>query len=269
MSREELAASTVLVTGGTGTLGRQVVERLRSAGKSVRVFSRRAGQPEAGVTYAPGDLLAGEGIAGALEGVRTIIHCASAQKGDERLARNLVQAAAARGEAQHLVFISIVGVDNLSFGYLRAKAVAERMVETGGIPFTILRATQFYDLILKGAERLAKLPVVPVPAGFLVQPVDAGEVAARLVEIALGAPRGRASDMGGPAVLTFEQAICQYLAARETRRAVLPLPLPGLRAIRDGGLLVSGTEAARGGSMGRRTWQDFLLERVCSSPHGA
>ena len=84
------------------------------------------------------------------------------------------------------MYISIVGVDRFPRGYFKAKLEAEGVVAESGLPWTTLRATQFYELIAKGATRLAKLPVIPVPAGFVVQPVDSGEAAARLAELALG-----------------------------------------------------------------------------------
>src|SRR5204862_3314163 len=127
-------------------------------------------------------------------------------KGDENKAHNLVRAAS-RGGVQHLVYISVVGaeripvesfVDRAMFGYFASKLAAERVVADSGLPWTTLRATQFHDLILLVAQQMAKLPVIPVPAGFRFQPVDAGEVADRLVELALGAPAGLAPDIAGP-----------------------------------------------------------------------
>ena len=146
-----------------------------------------------------GDLATGQGLRGAVQHVGTIVHCASNRKGDAQATRNLVQAATQAatqpGESQpYLVYISIVGVDRFPRGYFKAKLEAERVVAGSGLPWTTLRATQFYELIAKGATRLAKLPVIPVPAGFVVQPVDSGEVAARLAELALGEPSGRVPD---------------------------------------------------------------------------
>ena len=97
--------------------------------------------------------------------------------------------AAARAGAQHLVYISVVGadrvpvvsgVDRTMFGYFASKRAAERIVEDSGLPWTTLRATQFHDLTLMVAKQLAKMPVIPVPAGVRLQPIDAGEVATRL-----------------------------------------------------------------------------------------
>ena len=181
-----------MVTGGTGTLGRLVVQQLGDAGRDVRVLSRRGPRSQAaadGVDFVTGDLVAGTGIDPAVDGVSAIVHCASDNKGDAEATRNLVAAATASGGKPHLVYISIVGADRVTFGYVRAKLEAEQIVTDSGLPWTTLRATQFYDLILNGTQKLARLPMVPVPAGFPTQPVDAVEVAARLAELTLGEPR--------------------------------------------------------------------------------
>jgi uncharacterized protein YbjT (DUF2867 family) len=102
--------------------------------------------------------------------------------------------------------------------------------------------------------------VIPVPAGFRFQPVDAGEVAGRLVELALGAPAGLAPDMAGPRVYTVPGLLHGYLRARGKRRPMVPVPLPGkaARAVR------AGANLAPDRAVGRRTWEDFLAERVLS-----
>ncbi|WP_328666183.1 SDR family oxidoreductase [Streptomyces sp. NBC_00322] len=118
--------SRLLVTGGTGTLGRLVVGRLRAADCDVRVLSRRSRASGAGVEYVTGDLAKDEGIASAVKGASVIVHLASEKKGDAEATRNLVRAASSQDRAPHLVYVSIVGVDSLSFGYFRAKLASER-----------------------------------------------------------------------------------------------------------------------------------------------
>jgi uncharacterized protein YbjT (DUF2867 family) len=252
-----------LVTGGTGTLGRLVVQQLGDAGRDVRVLSRRGPRSQAaadGVDFVTGDLVAGTGIEPAVDGVSAIVHCASDNKGDAEATRNLVAAATASSGKPHLVYISIVGADRVTFGYVRAKLEAEQIVTDSGLPWTTLRATQFYDLILNGTQKLARLPMVPVPAGFPTQPVDAGEVAARLAELTLGEPAGRVPDMAGPQVLSFADLVRGYLrASGRRRRPVLPVWLPGLRKIRDGALI---PEPSAETLIGTRTWADFLAGRL-------
>ena len=121
------------------------------------------------------------------------------------------------------------------------------------MPWTILRVTQFYEYILSGVQKLAMLPVVPVPAGFPVQPIDTDEVAARLVELTLGEPAGRVPDLGGPEVIGWADLVRDYLRVSHRRRWVVPVRIPGTRAVRAGGLLPSPEDA-----VGRRTWAQFL-----------
>ncbi len=256
----------VLVTGGTGTLGRLVVARLQDAGCDVRVLSRHRHEGGDGIEFVTGDLATGEGIEPAVDGAGTIVHCAGGSKGDEDKARNLVRAASRAGAA-HLVYISVVGadripivsrVDRVMFGYFGSKLAAERIVADSGLPFTTLRATQFHDLILTVAQQMAKLPVIPVPAGFRFQPIDAGEVAARLTELALGEPAGLVPDMGGPRAYPLADLLRGYLRARHRHRPIVPLRQPGkaARALR------AGANLAPDQAVGHRTWEDFLAERV-------
>jgi uncharacterized protein YbjT (DUF2867 family) len=258
----------ILVTGGTGTLGRRLVPRLVEAGCAVRVLTRRARADQDGVHYVTGDLATGEGVETAVDGVATIVHCAGGSKGDEDTTRTLVRAASRAG-APHLVYISVVGadripiataVDRAMFGYFGSKAAAEQVVAGSVLPWTTLRATQFHDLVLTVVRALAKLPVVPAPAGFRFQPVDTDEVAARLVELALGEPAGLVPDLAGPRVYGMAELIRTYLRASHRRRPIVPVPLPGkaARAVKAGAIL--NPERA----VGRRTWEEFLASQ---QPH--
>jgi uncharacterized protein YbjT (DUF2867 family) len=256
----------ILVTGGTGTLGRRLVPRLRQAGCQVRVLSRHPHPAEDGVQFLTGDLRTGQGLPPAVDGVATIVHCAGSSKGDADTTRNLV-AAAARAGAPHLVYISVVGadrvpvasaVDRAMFGYFESKLGAERVVAGSGLPWTTLRATQFHQLLLLVARQLAKLPVIPAPAGTRFQPVEADEVAARLAELALGEPAGLVPDLGGPRVYPAAELLRGYLRAAGRRRPILPVRLPGgaARSLREGANLAP--EQADG----KRTWEQFLAEQV-------
>jgi uncharacterized protein YbjT (DUF2867 family) len=258
----------ILVTGGTGTLGRQVFPRLQGAGHNVRILSRRDGKRGEGIEFATGDLATGEGVEPALEGAETVVHLAGTSKGDEVKATNLVRAASRTG-ARHVVFISVVGADRIPvtsgpdramFGYFASKHAAERVVAESGLPWTTLRATQFHELSLMTATQMAKMPILPVPSGLRFQPVDAGEVADRLVELALGSPAGLVPDVGGPKVYEMSELVRSYLRARGKRRPILPLRLPGkaARAVREGANLAPDR------AVGRRTWEEFLAERIGS-----
>ncbi|MFG3015970.1 SDR family oxidoreductase [Streptomyces cinerochromogenes] len=243
--------TTILVTGGTGTLGRLVAERLRADGHEVRVLSRRT--PPYAVDLRTG----GAGLDAALAGVETVVHCASSPKGgDEQAARNLL-AAARRAGVDHLLYISIVGVDRVPFPYYRTKLAVERMVEESGLGWTVLRATQFHDLVVTLLQGLAKSPVLAVPAGVPDQPVEVAEVAERLAELALAAPAGRVPDLAGPEVRTFDSLARAYLRATGRRRPVVRVPLFGkaYRAFRAGG------HTAPERAVGKATFEEYLERR--------
>jgi uncharacterized protein YbjT (DUF2867 family) len=236
----------VLVTGGTGTLGRAVVGRLTDPARNdheVRLLSRRPAPAawSGAATWMTGDLVTGVGLAGALAGVDTIVHCATngRRPSDDIAGTGRLVEAARRAGAPHLVYISIVGVDRVPLPYYKKKAATERVVEGSGLPWTVLRTTQFHDLVLTLLSLAAKLPVLLVPGGMSVQPVDVTEVAGRLVDLAAGPAVGRATDMGGPQVRTFDDLARAYLAAVGKRRPIKGVRLPGAtaRAYREGGHL--------------------------------
>jgi uncharacterized protein YbjT (DUF2867 family) len=236
----------VLVTGGTGTLGRPTVAALVEAGHDVRVLSRRPGP---GVAVA--DLDTGRGLAAALDGRSVVVHLATAAQTDRATAA-LARTAALAG-VEHLVLMSIVGVDRIPLAYYRAKLESERLVALSGVPHTILRATQFHDLVARlfAAQRWSPLLVAPA---FRFQPIDVRDVAARLTELCTAPPVGRAPDIGGPETLRGPTLGRQWAGAVGSRRPVVPLRLPGrlFAAYRAGFNLVPGP------AFGRRTFAQHL-----------
>jgi uncharacterized protein YbjT (DUF2867 family) len=254
----------VLVTGGTGALGRQVVPLLAQHGAEVCILSRRPRQVD-GVETIQGNMITGAGLAEAVRGVDVVVHCASDPRrwqGDVEGTGRLLDAAK-RAAGPHVVYISIVGVDRIPYGYYQAKLAAETLIRDCGLPWTLLRATQFHDLVLQIVATLARPPVLVVPTGMAAQPVDTGEVAQHLASLALGDPAGRAPDFGGPRVWSVEEAARAYLTAAGLRRRVISVPLPGkaARAFRAGWNLI------RDGETGTRTLEEFLAQRV--QPGGA
>lgn len=259
----------ILITGGTGTLGRLIVPQLRDAGCKIRVLSRHSREAREGVEFVTGDLATGEGIEAAVKGIEIIVHCAGSSKGDEDKTRNLVRAASRAG-VRHLVYISVVGADRVPvksgidraiFGYFASKLASERVIIDSGIPWTILRATQFHEAILIVARAMEKLPVVPVFAGVRFQPVSANEVAARLVQLTLGEPAGLVPDLGGPRAYTMADLLRGYLRARHRRRLIMPVRLPGQAAH----AYRAGANLTPDHADGTRTWEEFLAEQVGSS----
>ncbi|MFF2630218.1 SDR family oxidoreductase [Kitasatospora griseola] len=246
----------IVVTGGTGTLGRVLVRRLLARGCPVRVVSRQAHTPgEHG--WAVADLVTGRGLGAALTGAGTVVHCATTNgRRDVDATRRLVRAAREAG-VPHLVYVSIVGVDAVPLGYYRAKAECERLVAESGLGWTVLRATQFHDLLVRMLDGLSKAPVLLLPRGVAFQPVDVRDVAERLADLAEAAPAGRVADFGGPQVRPVESLAEEFLQARGRRRPVLRVPMPGgaVKALRAGGNL------APEHADGRITFAEYLAER--------
>jgi uncharacterized protein YbjT (DUF2867 family) len=258
-AREAPDIEHVLVTGGTGTLGREVVNNLLVDGVTVRVLSRRpqlAGSPD--VEWTIGDLRKGEGIDEALQGIDTVIHCAS-RFSDVASARHLLRGATNAGRP-FIVYISIVGVDRVPLRYYRSKLEVERLIERSGLPWTTLRSTQFHNLIAGACRTLARSPVMFMPAQTSFQPIDVKEVATRLVELAGAAPAECVPDMGGPEILGTDNLAASYLDAAGLRRRVVPVRLPGkvFAGFREGGHL------APEHATGTVTFKEFLAERFAT-----
>jgi uncharacterized protein YbjT (DUF2867 family) len=251
----------ILLTGGTGTLGREVVRAAEGAGHTVRIASRRARPADTppGREWARMDVETGEGVAEALAGVDAVVHAASDPRRhaivDVEGTRRLIAAARAAGTA-HLVYVSIVGIDRIPFAYYRSKLAAEQIVAAGGVPHSILRATQFHPFVETMIASAARAPLIlPLPAAFRFQSVATDEVAARLVRAVESGPGGRLRDFGGPEVLTMGEMARAWKAVRGGGKPVVPLPLPGpVAAAFRAGWATLGADGERG----TLRWKEWL-----------
>jgi uncharacterized protein YbjT (DUF2867 family) len=259
----------ILVTGGSGLLGRQVVERLKGY-YLVRVMSRHA-RPDSlapEVEWARADLETGADLHDAVAEAHTIIHCASSplrhtrQTDVDGTRRLLERAEIAR--VKHLIYISIVGIDRVpSYAYYRHKLAAESLITHGRVPWSVLRTTQFHDLIDYILRALLRWPSALVPGDFQFQPVDSGEVADALARAVMAGPKGRLLDMGGPEVLRLGAMAHAWSAARRAHTLILPLRMPGqtARSFRRGELTCPENR------QGRVTWGQWLRQHYASSNH--
>jgi uncharacterized protein YbjT (DUF2867 family) len=255
----------LLVTGGTGVLGREAVPALRAAGHTVRVLSR-----EPGDGHVVGDLsdpAAMPRLAPALDGVETVLHLASSPRRevwetDVAGTRRLAVAARAAGVG-HLLLVSVPGADDVPFSYNHAKFAAEEIVAAAGVPYTIVRASQFHPFVSTLISLLHRAPVLPVGRGWRLQPVDTGDVADHLVGLVAAGPAGRIVEFGGPEVRDAADLARSWLAARGGGR-VLTLPVPGgfSRAVRAGGML-----AAADAPRGKVTWEEWLARTGGETPY--
>lgn len=242
------------MTGGTGRLGQRLLGPLQGAGHSVTQMSRRGTGP-GGVR---GDLATGRDLDLAVRGAEVVVHAASDPQGDPWQVdvagtRRLVQALD-RSRLRHLVYVSIVGVDRIPYGYYRAKFAAEQVLLASGLPVTLLRVTQFHDFVDLLLDTARRGPVLPVPMGWRVQPVDVGEVAQHIVDVVGRPPTGGVVEYGGPEDVTAADLARAWTAARAPGAHVVATPVPGKlgTALRDGAAVPSG------GERGRRTYGQHL-----------
>ena len=225
----------IAVAGGTGTVGRHVVDVARERGHDVVILSRSTGV----------DLMTGAGLNLAIDGAAAVIDVASvatqsAKKSIEffeTTTNNLLAAEKTAGVPHHLA-LSIVGSDRAPFGYYAGKKRQEEVVSAGPVPWTILRATQFHEFArqLSAQMRFGSITVVPK---MISQPVAAREVGERLVALAEGPPAGRPADLAGPEELRMADMVRAYAAAIGNTGPIWEIALPGGfgKALRDGTIL--------------------------------
>lgn len=238
------------VAGATGVVGKRVVQVARQRGHEVVELARSLGV----------DLTTGEGLAERLVGVDAVIDTANstAQKRADAEAffgavtRSLLAAEQAEGVGHHVV-LSIVGIDDVPLGYYQGKLLQERLVTEAGVPWSILRATQFHEFAAQVLHFVKIGPFSLVPR-MLSQPIAAVEVAEALVDLAEAGPSSRAPDLAGPAPLQMVELAREVSRARGLGRRVVPVSMPGAgKAMRSGGLLPTTN-----GPRGRQTFEEWV-----------
>jgi uncharacterized protein YbjT (DUF2867 family) len=254
----------VLVTGGAGTLGREVVRAVHVAGHRAVTMSRKPA-PDAATAprWATADIVSGEGLAAAVADMDVIIHAASDPRGDpaadEEGTRRLAAVARA-AHVRHLIFVSIVGVDRIAYPYYARKLAAERALEASGQPYSILRATQFHSFVDFWLRRAAAfIPLVmPLPMGYQVQSVGLEDVAERLLRASDEGPRGLLPDFGGPDRMTLREAARLWHEVRRVRKPIVPVPAFGgvSRGFRAGHNTLPADTPRE--NCGRVSWRDWL-----------
>jgi uncharacterized protein YbjT (DUF2867 family) len=210
----------ILVIGGTGLIGSKVVEKLRQKGHEAI-----AGAPSTGV-----NTITGEGVKQAVAGAQVVIDLANAPSFEDKAVleffetsgRNLLAAEVATGVRHHIA-LSIVGIDRTDNGYFRAKVAQEKLIKTSGIPYTIIRSTQFLEFLGGIAASSAHGNTVRLPP-CLFQPIAAEDVATVAADVALAAPRNGIVEIAGPERARFDEIVARYLNAVGDPREVVSDP---------------------------------------------
>ncbi len=210
----------IVVIGGTGLIGSKTVAILRKGGHEVVAAS-----PNSGV-----NTITGEGVKEAVAGAQVVIDLANSPSFEDKAVleffetseRNLLPAEASAG-VRHHVALSIVATDRTDNGYFRAKVAQEKLIEASGIPYTIVRSTQFLEFLRGIADSSAAGNKVRIPP-VLFQPIAADDVAAIVAETALAAPRNGIVEIAGPERAPFNEIIARYLRAIGDRREVVRDP---------------------------------------------
>jgi uncharacterized protein YbjT (DUF2867 family) len=249
----------VLVTGGTGRLGRHVVTLLRNRGHRARIFSRN---PKGHDDTVQGDLSTGAGLVKAVAGMDAIIHAATQLtnlRSTDVIGTRRLLAMGREAGIMHVVYVSIVGMEGIHYPYYKAKLAAEAIVQENIVPWSILRATQFHTLMETFLGAFTKPPLIaPVPFTWQFQPVDPKEVAARLVEVVTHEPAGRVPDFGGPEVRDFKSIAVSWLKARKSNKRLINLPMPMMRFSRE---FAEGRLLTPDHKDGTITFEQYLAEK--------
>jgi len=227
------------VIGGTGLIGSQVVQKLTAAGHEAVPAA-----PSTGV-----DLLTGKGLDQALEGAEVVVNLANSPTFDEasldffRTSMNNLLAAGERAGVRHQVILSIVGVDQMpQLDYYRAKTVQEDLVRQGPTPYSIVRATQFFEFMDAVLSETSDDTIIRLPSTRL-QPIAAADVVDAVVEVSTGTPLRGIRHVAGPDVFPLDELGRITLAAQQDNRTVITDDTAGMFAGITGDLLIAGPDA--------------------------
>ncbi|MEZ4772716.1 MAG: SDR family oxidoreductase [Bacteroidia bacterium] len=259
------SAKKVLVTGGTGLLGRELVSFFENNHVPYVIGSRN--QPANDILkthWKKLDLATGEGLSECLENIDTIFHLASATRPfnpatDVEGTRKMLEAGKLSG-VNHIIYVSIVGIDKLPISYYKIKIAAEQVIKDAGVDYTILRSTQFHTFLNTTIKKALKYPVAFMPKAIKYQPVGLIFVVDKLMDIYENGPINDTLEIGGPEVITMGEAAAQWLKAHNKKRWIInvPITLAGKlgKNLAEGGLTTSAIVKHS------QTWAEYLEQSI-------
>ncbi|KAF2506944.1 NAD(P)H-binding protein [Flavobacterium zhairuonense] len=257
----------ILITGGNGHLGKQVVDSLLLKGYNPDVLTTKTILSESNrLRFFTGDLVENKGLKEATERADVIIHCASNPRSFHETdiigTKNLLETVD-KNVTKHFIYISIVGIDKSDYPYYAAKLEVENIITKSGIPFTILRTTQFHDFVFNLIKTLEEQNsendgFMKIPSEMKFQSVAIHEVADLLVSLALEAPKGLLADFGGPEVLSLEKMVESYLKINQKNSEIRLVESEDIRH----NLFTTGINLCPNHNLGKQTWETFLTKKL-------
>ena len=229
--------SKILITGGTGTLGKKLCQQLDAQNISYIVGTRKKSKDPDKVTM---DLIKNTGIGEAVIGKEIIFHLATDMKKDTEATQNLLNALGAQSNV-HLIYISIVGINSIPFSYYRQKLSSENAIKRSGISYSIVRATQFHEFAHRIIENLLKYRIGILPKKIVLQTIDSSLVAKKLMNVSQKRPQNKTYELGGAEILNLGQMADEWLNLTGKHRLIINTPIPGKlgKALRFGKLTTS------------------------------
>ncbi len=253
--------SNITITGGTGTLGSEIVKQFLEQKQEVSILTTKEKKDIQGnVNIIKGDLTEKNSLEPAFRDAEIVVHCASnpinPQAVDIEGTRNLL-AAVNPDRLKHIIYVSIVGVNRSDYPYYVAKYEAEKLILASGFPSTILRATQFHNLVLRRLIEPADQtgdPVIRVPADMRFQSIDIKDISNKIVDLVLNDPTNAILTAGGPEISTLEEMTEVYLDFLGENKQIVPDPddtsFPSFK---------SGINLCPEHAYGKITWKAFLM----------
>lgn len=262
----------ILITGGTGVLGTVLAQELKSQNADFVLASRHLSktqsyakdvvQEAAKTNWRKLDLVKNEGVKQALEGIHTAVHLASGfgkvhgQAEDIVAIKNLIDAAQ-KIDLQHLIFISIVGVDKVPLAYYQTKYQVEQYIKQQKVPFTILRVTQFHNFIEAQIQQMVRLPIGFVPKKLKSQPIQLEAAAKEITKLIKAGVQNEVLNIGGKEVLDFGTFAKTLLHYTKKSKPIVNVPIIGkfMHALAEGNLTCKEV------SLKSCTWEEYLVKK--------
>ncbi|WP_421383382.1 SDR family oxidoreductase [Bacillus salacetis] len=250
----------ILVTGSTGQLGSTLIKQLKGSDHKVKITSRRKPEGIGHFEWIYSDLSSGEGLESAVKDVDVIIHAATSPIKNSKMVEVLgfKEFLSKMNHIKHLIYPSIVGIDEIPFRYYKQKHEAEELIKNSSIPHTIVRATQFHNFVEDLFISKPRFKRYIVPGNFKFQSVDVNEFASHLIGLAEKEPQGRAEDFGGPDIMTLKEMAELKIKKNNESNKVISISFPGklYKSISDG----KNTNSLR--KMGKITFGEYLSNKL-------